>query len=150
MRYLWQESWEFAWGYYIALGFYDIFLSMNDCIFCKIVKGEIPAYKIYENEKFLAFLDIMPSCEGHTLVIPKKHVQWVWDYDDLGEYFEVVGKIAKHFREVTGKEVIRSMIFGWEVPHAHIHLKPGIESDWGNKKVSGERLKMVQLKYRLK
>ena len=123
---------------------------MSDCVFCKIVKGEIPSYKIYEDGKYLAFLDIMPCCEGHTLVIPKKHVKWVWDYEGLGEYFEVVGKIARHLREVSGQEVVRSSILGWDVAHAHIHLKPGKENSWNGKKVEREDLEEVWKKYRMK
>jgi len=61
-----------------------------NCIFCKIVKGEIPAYKIYEDENFLAFLDINPQSPGHTQVIPKRHYRWVWDIPNVGAYFEVV------------------------------------------------------------
>jgi histidine triad (HIT) family protein len=97
---------------------------MTECIFCKIVAGEIPSYKIYEDEKYLAFLDIYPSAEAHTLVIPKKHVDWVWDSENLGEYFEVVGKIAKYYRKVSS-DIVRSNIDGWQVQHAHIHLKIG-------------------------
>ncbi len=122
---------------------------MKDCVFCKIVSGEIPSYKIYEDEKYLAFLDIMPGCEGHTLVIPKKHVQWVWDYENLGEYFEVVGKIARHIRKVSGEETIRMFVFGWDVPHAHVHLRKGREDDWGHKRVSDEKLREVWEKYRM-
>lgn len=122
---------------------------MSDCIFCKIVVGELPCYKIYEDEKYLAFLDIFPHSEGHTLVIPKKHVVWVWDHDNVGEYFEVVAKIARHFRQVTGLEVIRSMILGWEVPHAHMHIKPGKENDWQGKKVSKEEFEQVVAKFKL-
>lgn len=97
---------------------------MTDCIFCKIVAGELPSYKIYENDRYLAFLDIFPLVEGHCMVIPKDHVEWVWDYDSPGEYFELVTKIARHYRKITG-EGVRSNIYGWEVPHAHIHIKPG-------------------------
>ena len=61
----------------------------SNCIFCKIVKGEIPSHKVYENEKFLAFLSIEPESPGHTLVIPKEHYRWVWDVPEAGEYFEV-------------------------------------------------------------
>ena len=120
----------------------------KDCIFCKIVRGELPCYKIYEDEEFLAFLNIFPSTTGHTLVIPKKHVLWVWDYDNLGKYFEVVGKIARHFREVVG-DGVRSNIFGWDVPHAHVHLKPGKKDDLKNEKLSGERLEKIQERFKV-
>ncbi len=107
---------------------------MTDCIFCKIVAGEIPCFKIYEDKHFLAFLDINPWVEGHTLVIPKKHYRWVWDLPTkefakpgeptVEEYFAVVHKIANHYRQILGTEFIMSWIYGWEIPHAHVHLFP--------------------------
>lgn len=99
---------------------------MNDCVFCKIVKGEIPAYKIYEDADFLAFLDIEPWVEGHTLVIPKKHYHWVWDLParQTGEYFSVVSKVVNHYRKMLGIEFMMGWIYGYAVPHAHIHLMP--------------------------
>ena len=95
---------------------------MDNCIFCKIVKGEIPSFKIYEDEKYLAFLDISHFSDGHTLVIPKTHHQFVWDVNDP-EYFKVSSKIANHFRTL-GYKYVDSMIFGRMVAHAHIHLIP--------------------------
>lgn len=121
---------------------------MNKCIFCEIVAGNIPSYKIYEDEKYLAFLDIYPSAEGHTLVIPKKHVDWVWDSENLGEYFEVVGRIAKHFREVS-KDIVRSNIDGWQVQHAHIHLKVGKNSNPNPSQGDPIKLQTTAEKYRL-
>lgn len=121
---------------------------MSDCIFCKIVAGELPCYKIYEDEKFLAFLDIFPSTEGHTLVIPKQHVEWVWEYPQLGEYFEVVGKIARHHREIT-KDVVRENIDGWQIPHAHIHLKPTKLNTFKAEKKSHEELVGIQAKFKM-
>ena len=121
---------------------------MTDCVFCKIVAGEIPSYKVYEDEKYLAFLDIFPSAEGHTLVIPKKHVEWVWDHDNVGEYFEVVTKIAKHYREVSG-DIVRSNIDGWQIPHAHIHLKVGKVSYPNPSKGEPGKLAETAAKYRL-
>jgi len=97
---------------------------MGNCIFCKIAQGEIPCWKIYEDKEFLAFLDINPFVEGHTLVIPKKHYRWVWDVPELEGYFEVVRKIANHFQKVMGDEFVASLIWGLDVPHAHIHLLP--------------------------
>ncbi len=104
----------------------DLVESKTDCVFCKIVAGEIPCFKIYEDENFLAFLDINPWVEGHTLVIPKKHYRWVWDLPEnlIGQYFAVCRKIANHYRQVLKTEFIMSYIYGWEVPHAHIHLFP--------------------------
>ncbi len=98
----------------------------DDCVFCQIVAGKIPCFKIYEDEEFLAFLDIYPWAEGHTLVIPKKHYRWVWDMPDelVARYFAVAKKIANHYRNVLGTEFVMSWIYGYDVPHAHIHLAP--------------------------
>ena len=65
-----------------------------DCIFCKIVAGEIPSHKVYEDSDYLAFLDIRPLNPGHTLVVPKKHYRWVWDDPDIGKYYQAVGRVA--------------------------------------------------------
>ncbi len=102
---------------------------MENCVFCKIVKGEIPCYKVFENEKFLAFLDINPRNPGHTLVIPKEHFRWVWDVPYLGEYFEIVGKIANAIRKAMETEWVVSLVLGEEVPHAHVWLVPRFEGD---------------------
>jgi histidine triad (HIT) family protein len=120
---------------------------MSDCLFCKIVKGEIPSYKIYEDKEFLAFLDIFPKTEGHTLVIPKKHVAWVWDYPELGKYGEVVGKIARHLREKNNGQMVRSLIYGVEVPHAHIHLMPGQENNLSGQQLSGDQMEKIRDKF---
>jgi histidine triad (HIT) family protein len=102
---------------------------MEDCIFCQIVKGKIPCYKIYEDDNFLAFLDIYPYSPGHTMVIPKKHYRWVWDVENIGEYMEVCQKIAKHFQKILGKNLVFSAIFGRLVSHAHIHILPALNED---------------------
>ncbi len=96
----------------------------EDCLFCKIASGEIPSYKIYEDDKYLAFLEIFPLTPGHTMVIPKQHFRWVWDVEPVGEYFEVITKIANHFRRQLGDTTIMSMTIGIDVPHAHYHLLP--------------------------
>ena len=102
-------------------------MENKDCIFCKIVSGEIPAHKVYEDENFLAFLDINPTSPGHTQVIPKEHVRWVWDCKNVGAYFEVVKKIALAQRKAFDTEWILSKIVGDEVPHAHIWVFPNKE-----------------------
>ncbi len=104
----------------------------KDCIFCKIVKGEVPSHKIYEDENFLAFLDIRPLSPGHTLVIPKKHYRWVWDVPNAPEYFGVAQKVAKALGKAFDTDFILSKIVGDEVPHAHIWVYP-------NNKVKGEK-----------
>jgi histidine triad (HIT) family protein len=112
------------------------------CIFCKIVEKEIPAHIVYENENFLAFLDIRPMGPGHTQVIPKKHYRWVWDVPNIGDFFEVTKKIALAQKKAFNAEIIRSQIYGEEVPHAHIWVWPEIEGDKINfkenvKKITG-------------
>lgn len=108
----------------------------ESCIFCKIIAKEIPAHIVYEDEKFLAFLDIFPKAPGHVQVIPKEHYRWVWDLPaqagvpgNIGEYFQVVQKIALAQKKAYGIEVVPSKIFGEEVPHAHIWVWPDIPLD---------------------
>jgi histidine triad (HIT) family protein len=100
-----------------------------DCIFCKIVKGEIPCYKVYEDDKILAFLDIKPKNPGHTLIMPKKHYRWVWDVTEIGELFMSVKKIADALRKAMNTHYISSAIEGDEISHAHIHLIPRFKDE---------------------
>ncbi len=102
---------------------------MEDCIFCKIIKREIPANIVYENEDFLVFMDNRPTSPGHTLTIPKKHYRWVWDVENIGEYFSVVKKIALAQRSAFDVDLIRSNVYGEEVPHAHVSTWPETEGD---------------------
>lgn len=104
---------------------------MENCLFCKIVKGGIPAYKIYENDKYLAFLDISRFTDGHTLIIPKKHYRFIWDIENVGEFYEFAVKVANHYRSL-GYEFVDSASFGRMIPHAHYHLVPNKEdgNDW--------------------
>lgn len=105
----------------------------SNCIFCKIVKGEIPAYKVYEDGNFLAFLDINPQSPGHTQVITKEHYRWVWDVPNAGAYFEVVKKVALAQQRAFNTDFILSKIIGDEIEHAHIWVFPD-PSISGNKK----------------
>ncbi len=105
----------------------------NNCIFCKIVKKEIPAHIVYEDDKFLAFLDINPQSPGHTQVIPKNHYRWVWDVPNVGEYFELAKKIALAQRKAFDTDFILSKVVGDEVPHSHIWVFPNSEVK-GNKR----------------
>lgn len=116
---------------------------MENCVFCKIVKGEIPSYKVYENEKFLAFLDINPQNPGHTQVIPKDHYRWVWDTPNTEEYFELVKKIALAQRKAFGTDFIISKVIGDEVPHAHVWVFPGGEIG-GNRKDFDNNLGLIK------
>lgn len=98
---------------------------MADCVFCKIARKEIPAEMVYEDEHFLAFLDIHPQSPGHTQVIPKEHYRFVWDVPNAGAYFEIARKIALAQRKAFITEWVVSRIIGDEVPHAHIWVLPG-------------------------
>jgi histidine triad (HIT) family protein len=99
---------------------------MADSIFTKIIKGEIPSHKIYEDDKTLAFLDIHPITEGHSLVIPKQEIEFVWDLpDDLYQaVMSTTKKVALRLKEVMGSKYVSERIVGIDVPHAHIQLIP--------------------------
>lgn len=99
-------------------------------IFSRIIAGEIPCYKVAENDRFFAFLDINPLKEGHTLVVPKQETDYIFDLDDeqLGQMMVFAKEVAaKIKREITCNRVA-VVVLGLEVPHAHIHLIP-IESE---------------------
>lgn len=102
---------------------------MPSCIFCRIVNNEIPSYKVYEDENYLAFLDVNPRNIGHTLVIPKKHIRWVWDSDDIAGYFRVVQKVANAQRKAFNTDWVVSLVLGEEVEHAHVWLVPRFSND---------------------
>jgi len=102
----------------------ELFLIMDNCIFCKIVKKEIPAQIVYEDKEFLAFLDINPREPGHVQVIPKQHYRWVWDVPIVGKYFEVVKRIALAQKKAFKTELVRAQVYGDEVAHAHVWVWP--------------------------
>ena len=95
-------------------------------IFSKIAAGEIPSYKCAENEKFYAFLDINPIAKGHTLVIPRREVDYIFDMDDdeLAEYHVFAKKVAIALKKAFPCKKVGEAVLGLEVPHAHIHLIP--------------------------
>ena len=114
-----------------------------NCIFCNIVAKEIPAHIVYEDKKYLAFLSIDPVSPGHTLIIPKEHYRWVWDFPNAGEYFEIAKKVALAQKKAFSTDFILSKIVGEEVPHAHIWIYP----DWnvpGDKKDFEENAKKIR------
>lgn len=95
-------------------------------IFSRIIAGEIPCYKVAEDDRFFAFLDINPLAEGHTLVVPKQEVDYFFDLDDrtLGDMMVFAKKIAQQIKRETGCKKVASVVLGLEVAHAHIHLIP--------------------------
>jgi histidine triad (HIT) family protein len=99
---------------------------MQDSIFTKIIKGDIPAHKIYEDDQVLAFLDIHPVQPGHTLVIPKTQIEFVWDLpqEEYAAVMEVARRVALQLRSVLGTRYVGERIVGVDVPHAHVQLIP--------------------------
>lgn len=95
-------------------------------IFSKIAAGEIPSYKCAENEKFYAFLDINPVVKGHTLVIPRREVDYIFDMtdDELAEYQVFAKRVAVAIKKAFPCRKVAQVVLGLEVPHAHIHLIP--------------------------
>ena len=95
-------------------------------IFTRIINGEIPAHKIYEDERVIAFLEQHPINEGHVLVVPKIQVDHIWDLSDEDyEYlWKVVKKIGSHIRQIIGSPRVGIVVEGFGVPHVHIHLIP--------------------------
>ena len=95
-------------------------------IFSKIIKGEIPSYKVAENDRFYAFLDINPIAWGHTLVVPKQETDYIFDLDDklIGEFMIFSKKVAEGIRKAFPCRKVGMAVLGLEVPHAHIHLVP--------------------------
>lgn len=115
---------------------------MNDCIFCKIARKEIPAHIVYEDDAFLAFLDIRPLSPGHALVIPKQHYRWVWDVPQSGAYFDAVARVARAQRQAFGTDMVLSKIVGEEVHHAHIWVYPSNEVEGDAKDFEGNAKKI--------
>lgn len=124
-------------------------------IFSQIVAGDIPCHKVAETDEFLAFLDIMPLAEGHTLVIPKLEVDRIWDLDPhlLGRLHQFSQKVALAMEEVLPCKRVGQAVIGLEVPHAHVHLVPlqsvaDINFERPKLKMSHESLRQVAQKLR--
>ena len=130
---------------------------MNEpSVFTKIIGGDIPSYKVYEDSKTLAFLDINPVAEGHVLVVPKTQVEFVWDLtdEDYQALMATVKKVAMRIRTVIGKPYVGEMVVGTDVPHAHVHViaftevtemkrvlgGPGAPADAGSLQAVAEKL----------
>ena len=127
---------------------------MADCIFCKIIAGEIPAEKIYEDDKVLAFLDINPVTYGHTLIIPKEHYEMMTDMPEelLCYCFAKAKELMVKIKEATEADYVLVTVSGIDVPHFHIHLIsrkstdglsewPRIEYNEGEMKKAGEKIR---------
>jgi len=99
---------------------------MDDCIFCKISKSEIPSAKVYEDANFFAFLDINPVSDGHILIIPKKHVVWMQEADDetISGIFKLAKKLMLALKSGLNCDYVQVSIVGKDVPHLHVHLIP--------------------------
>jgi len=126
---------------------------MGDCIFCRIVSGEIPAAKIYEDEEVMAFLDINPVRHGHALVIPKKHYPRIEEAPDgiVSTVFICAKKLMTPIRNAMNADYVALSVIGVDVNHLHIHLIPrnhddGLASFWPTTKYSGEEMEKVRKK----
>ncbi len=120
-------------------------------IFTKIIQGDIPAYKILEDDRFIAFLDAFPIIKGHTLVVPKEETDYLFDLDDktIGDMHIFAKKVAKALKKSVDCVRIGTLVAGLEVPHAHLHLIPMnsmADLDFKNPKLefSKEEFKEIQ------
>lgn len=109
-----------------------------DCLFCKIVKGEIPSHKIYEDDSVLAFLDILPRSQGHTVVVPKKHAETILDLsaDEMGPLFNGVRKVTRMLKDKLEPHgftigINHGKVSGQAIDHLHIHIIPRFQGDKG-------------------
>jgi len=125
------------------MGLPYLILYIMATIFSKIIAGEIPSYKVAENDKFFAFLDINPLVKGHTLVVPKQEVDYIFDLEDkdLAEMHVFAKSVAKAIEKAVPCKRVGVAVMGLEVPHAHIHLIPiNKESDMV---ISNPKLKLA-------
>ncbi len=99
---------------------------MNRCIFCQIIKNELPSHKLWENESFLAFLTLGSLNRGHTLLVTKKHVDYIFDLEEpfFAEIFQTAKQLSKPLKKAMAAKRIGVIIEGFTVPHVHIHLVP--------------------------
>lgn len=118
-------------------------MAGTNCIFCSIVGGELPCHRVYEDERFLAFLDIRPLNAGHTLVVPKEHYRWTYDVPYFGEYFEAVKKIGLAIMKVLKAESFSMVTLGHEVPHAHVWIVPRFMDDGHDGVIEWENVKVI-------
>lgn len=102
---------------------------MDDCVFCKIVKGDVPSKQVFEDENFLGFLDISPLNKGHVQLIPKVHYRWTWDVPNFGEYWETAKKIALAQMKSLDAKMVEFLTHGMDVEHCHIWIVPIYETE---------------------
>lgn len=131
---------------------------MSDCIFCKIIKGEIPSATIFEDDEFKVILDRFPSGEGHVLIIPKNHVANIFEIDEeqAGRLFKLAVKVSKVMKDVLGFENMNVLqnngeVAGQSVFHFHMHLIPRYENDginikWNPTEPTDEDIEAVRIK----
>lgn len=117
-------------------------------IFAKIAAGEIPSYKVAENDKYYAFLDINPLKEGHTLIIPRREEDYFFDLDDieLAEIMVFAKRVAEAIKKAFPCKKVGMAVLGLEVPHAHIHLVP-MQSE-GDMNFANEKLKLTEEEFK--
>jgi histidine triad (HIT) family protein len=122
--------------------------KIMNSIFTKIIRGEIPSYKVAEDDKHVAFLDAMPIAKGHTLVVPKQEIDLIFDLEneDFKEFWSFAQKVAKKMGRTYSDKRIAVAVIGLEVPHAHIHLVPISKTEDMNFK--NVRLKFSDEEYR--
>ena len=128
---------------------------MGNCIFCRIIKGEIPAERIYEDETVLAFLDINPVNYGHALVIPKDHFETMEDVPEniLSKVFSKSKNLMKRIKEAMKSDFVALAVVGLDVPHFHVHLVPryfndGMANFWPTKKYKEGEIEEIGKKIR--
>lgn len=125
---------------------------MENCKFCRIAKGELNSYRLYEDEKFFAFLDINPIQEGHFMIIPKKHSEYIFDLEepDYTELMLLAKKLSKNLKEATRTKKIGLAVEGFGEEHLHIHLVPlqqlGDLDPCKHKRAMDDHLKMLHKK----
>ncbi len=102
---------------------------MDGCIFCKIVAGKSPSYKVYEDKLFVGFLDIFPRVKGHAVFIPKRHYRWVYDIPEFGKFWEAALRLTKGMKKALSPQFITYVTHGLEIEHAHVHILPRVEGE---------------------
>jgi histidine triad (HIT) family protein len=118
-------------------------------IFTKIINGEIPSYKVAEDENYYAFLDINPLTEGHTLVVPKKEIDYIFDLDDktYSGLFTFVKKVSLAIKNIVECRRLGMIVYGLDVPHAHVHLIP-IKGKGNELNFNNPKLKLTKEEFR--